>query len=327
MSDSATHWQTRLDQLGGKRDADGIVRHFSGRADDDPQSTLIIGDQYAVIHVAGSDATAFLQGQLTTDMQHLADGHWRLAMHLDLKGRGQFSYLLLPANDGVLMLTERSRASDAIQALKKYALVSKVSITMQADQVVLMLSEPPADATLSGISLPALGHCHQGPHGILARLDPAHLLLVTNSQAASRLLDHYSVAELGGADHWQCQEMRLGLAHILPGGEGLWLPQMLNYDQHQGVSFNKGCYLGQEVVARMHFKGKLKQRLRHLYWQAELSASPGSILRDGSGQAVGELVCAVRLATGTEAQAVLKLDYSGELHLNRQPLDWHYLDL
>lgn len=326
MSDSSEQWRSRLDQLGAVRDAQGVIRSFTHSACDPCESALIIGDQYAVILVDGDDATTFLQGQLTADLDDLANGHWRLAMQLDLKGRGQFSYLLLPAGDSIVMLTERNRAESAIQALKKYALFSKVHIRRQPDQVALMLVKPAADITLNDLTVPAIGHCQNGPLGVLARLDTNPVLLIANIDAASQLLQHYSHTALGAADHWQQQEMSLGLAHILPGGEGHWLPQMLNYDQHRGVSFNKGCYLGQEVVARMHFKGKLKQRLQLLCWQAGLTAPPGTLLRDADGQAVGELVNALALTDRTEAQVVIKLDYDGELYLDSEALQWRYLD-
>jgi folate-binding Fe-S cluster repair protein YgfZ len=107
----------------------------------------------------------------------------------------------------------------------------------------------------------------------------------------------------------------------------LWLPQALNYDLLHGVNFKKGCYLGQEVVARMHFKGKMKQRMQHLSWQAGVVADAGTVLRDDKDSAVGELVYAVSDGQRTEALVVLRLDHDGALILNGQTLDWRKADL
>ncbi|MEE4250868.1 MAG: folate-binding protein [Alcanivoracaceae bacterium] len=317
-------WQQLLDDLGAQRNAEGAVSHFSNT----PDASLVIGDHLAVISVRGPETEKFLQGQLTCDLHQVFAGQWRLAMHLDLKGRGQYSYLVLPATDGVDLLTSRQRVDAALAALKKYALFSKVALTRQPGQVPLLLREPTADNALHGVPVPAeVGHCSHGNNSALARVSVDTLLLLTTEDGARHLLNHYTVAELGGVDAWLRHEIDAGIGHILPGGEGLWLPQALNYDLLDGVNFRKGCYLGQEVVARMHFKGKMKQRMQHLRWQSGISGSAGGALRDAQGQAAGELVSAVSSAHHTDALVVLRLDHQGSLSLNDQPLDWEAIEL
>ncbi len=317
-------WQQFLDGLGAQRNQQGEVQRFAGSH----APGLIIGDHLAVISVRGAETEKFLQGQLTCDLREALAGQWRLAMHLDLKGRGQHSYLVIAADDGVDLLTCRSRANDALSALKKYAMFSKVTLTLAEQRVAILLREPAADDALSGIPVPSdIGQTRQGPHSTLARLDVNTLLLLTSEDGARHLLNHYSVAELGGMDDWLLHEIRSGIGHIRPGGEALWLPQALNYDLLHGVNFKKGCYLGQEVVARMHFKGKMKQRMQHLCWQADVAAKAGSVLRDDNDNAVGELVCAVSNDRQTEALVVLRLDHDGALTLNGQTLDWRKTEL
>jgi tRNA-modifying protein YgfZ len=312
-------WSQLLDSLGASRNALGEVSHFAGGS----QPLLIIGDHLTIIRVRGPETEKFLQGQLTCDVKTVADGRWRLAMHLDLKGRGQHSYVALPAADGIDLLTCRASADDALAALKKYAMFSKVTLSRDDDRRALMLHQPPADEALSGISLPTqIGDAALGPHSTLARLDVTTLLLVTGIQGARQLLNHYTVAELGGSDDWLRHEIRTGIGHIRPGGAGLWLPQALNYDVLDGVNFRKGCYLGQEIVARMHFKGRMKQRMQRLRWQGVQVAPAGSLLRDTDGQAVGELVVAVSDGENTDALVVLRLDHQGPLILNEETLHW-----
>jgi len=317
-------WQQLLDSLGAQRNGQGEVQRFTGSV----SPALIIGDHLAVISVRGPETEKFLQGQLTCDLRDVLAGQWRLAMHLDLKGRGQHSYLVLPADGGVDLLTGHARVNDALAALKKYALFSKVTLTLAEQRVALLLREPAADDALSGIPVPTdIGQTRLGPHSTLARLDINSLLLLTSEDGARHLLNHYSVAELGGMDDWLLHEIHAGIGHIRPGGEALWLPQALNYDLLHGVNFKKGCYLGQEVVARMHFKGKMKQRMQHLCWQAGVTAEAGSVLRDDKDSAVGELVCAISDGQQTEALVVLRLDHDGALILNGQALDWQKAEL
>ncbi|MEE4251102.1 MAG: folate-binding protein [Alcanivoracaceae bacterium] len=315
-------WQQFLDDLGAQRNSNGEVSHFSAGS----AASLIVGDHLAVISVRGPETEKFLQGQLTCELREVNAGQWHLAMHLDLKGRGQHSYMVLPATDGVDLLTSQRRVDDALAALKKYAMFSKVTLSVQP-QIPLLLDQATAKDVLQGIPLPAVGHCSQGNSSTLARISVHTLLLLTPEDGARNLLNHYTVAELGGVDDWLRSEIDAGIGHILPGGEGLWLPQALNYDLLDGVNFKKGCYLGQEVVARMHFKGKMKQRMQHLRWQAGVTAAAGSVLRGAEGQSVGELVSAVSGSQYTDALVVLRLDHQNALLLNDQALDWQAIDL
>src|SRR3546814_908040 len=129
---------------------------------------------------------------------------------------------------------------------------------------------------------------------VLARLPKMELCLqVTPTDHAEP-----TVAE-ESAPTFALAEMIAGVAQILPDTAGLWLPQELGYDALGAVSYNKGCYLGQEIVARLHFKGEVKQRLYRLALTAagaqELPA-PASALQNTDGKSLGQLVQAVEAA-------------------------------
>jgi hypothetical protein len=321
-------WQQFIDDLGAQRNANQEVSHFTNNE----AASLIIGDHLAVINVQGPDSEKFLQGQLTCDLREVSAGQWRLAMHLDLKGRGQHSYVVLPQGSGFSLLTCRQRADEALAALKKYAMFSKATLTLEAEQVAMLLSGPIntealAAADISATAPSEAGQCQQGTGYCLARVSQQTVLLLSEQAVARKLLQHYPLAELGGSTHWLRHDIEAGIGHVFPGGQGLWLPQALNYDLLQGVHFNKGCYLGQEVVARMHFKGKMKQRMQHLRWQAGVDAEAGAQLRNDKGGIAGELVCAIASATHTEALVVLRLDHEGPLSINEQSLEWHNIAL
>lgn len=272
--------------------------------DTHPDSPLIAGRHLAVIRANGPDAEKFLQGQLTADLAQAKDGIIP-AMHLDTKGRGLFSYLVQYQDEQQLnLLTPAGRATDALQYLKKYAVFSKVTLTLEEDCWPLLA---PASLALANSQRYLLGDLS--------------LTLCTESTLRN-LAEQHSIADYA---QWIAQDSQLGFSHIWPETQGRFLPQELNYDLIQGISFKKGCYLGQEVVARMHFKGQLKQRLARLAMQSESPLQPGLILRNEQQQAVAEIAQVVANQAGWQVLAVLKHQHQGPLFLEQQTLAWEKL--
>jgi len=315
------HWQQFLDQSGAIRDSTGTLQHFR----DGSGAGIAIGDHLAIIRVRGDEAQKFLQGQLSADVAPVLQGHTRLAMHLSLKGRAMASYRLLPAPGGIDLVTPRSRVEDNLAALKKYAAFSKVTLELDSDRVPLLFSGDDGARRLRGYDIPVPtqpGDAQCAAHTAIARLENGErYLLLLDIDHAIRMLEQVPLAELGGARSWRRSDILAGEAQIEAGGEDLWLPQALNYDLLGGVSFKKGCYLGQEIVARMHFKGALKQRLQRRDWPGENAPVSGTPVRDEHGKAVGEIVTAITQAGQVSALLVLRLDHEGDLYLDGQPLD------
>lgn len=320
-----TPWQTFLDQLGAVRKGD-VVEHFHGGNN----ASVLVGDHLSIIQVRGDDTEKFLQGQLTCDFKHILAGETRLAMHLSLKGRGMSSFRVLPAPGGMDLVTPRSHLDDALKALKKYAMFSKVTLELDAQRVPLLFLGDAGYDLLHGYDIPV----PQQPkaalfaeHTSIARLENGqrYLLLIDHAHA-QKMLQQIPVAELGAAQQWQLNNIAAGEGHLENGGQDLWLPQILNYDVLDGVNFKKGCYLGQEIVARMHFKGQLKQRMHRLNWPRE-DVAVGDTLRNEDGKAVGEVVAAVSVSDFTEALVVLRLDHQGPLFFNDKALQHKIVSL
>lgn len=313
-------WQRFLDDQGAVRDDAGVVRHFHGGGE-----RILVGDHLSILRVRGTETEKFLQGQLTCDMKQVFAGHTRLAMHLGLKGRGMSSFRVLPAEDGVDLVTPRSRVDDTLAALKKYALFSKVTLEQDNERVALLFVGDAGAQLLHAYGIPVPGKPGEAlfaPHTAVARLESgARYLLLMEHGRARKMLEQNTVNELGAADQWRRQDILAGEGHIEAGGEDLWLPQVLNYDVLDGVNFRKGCYLGQEIVARMHFKGQLKQRMQRRDWHGSEAPTTGTVLRNASGQAVGEVVTAVCHAGRVSALLVLRLDHSGDLLIDGHSLD------
>lgn len=251
-------------------------------------------DHLAVITAIGEQAQDFLQGQLTCDLRDLAPGQSRLAMHLSLKGRAMVSLRVSRRDDGFDLVTPATKADDVLNGLKKYALFSKVVLAKDEQRQVIGLTAEPDDEAI------ALG----GPG------EPRWFRLSTDTAPSAA----------GTAADWLALDIAAGEAHLYPGGEDLWLPQALNYDLLGGVHFNKGCYLGQEVVARMHFKGQMKQRLRRWQWAGTDAPAVGTVLRNADGKSLGEVVQAVASDGQVQALAVIRLDHAGDLYLDNQAL-------
>lgn len=308
-------WQTFLDQTGAVRDTDGTVLHFGRPPGHVPQPQLIVCDHLRVITLRGADAAAFLQGQVTADVRDVSEQQYsRLAMHLSLKGRALVSMRLVPAADGFDLLVPGSMAGALLKLLGKYIVFSKATLALDETRVVLSLvGGDPAPAVPGDLSP---GKAAATADGTAVRLDGQRSLLVVPVDTA--IANWRALSEgrdIGGAEHARLNDILAGEGQVLPGAEDLFLPQALNYDVLHGVSFRKGCYTGQEVVARMHFKGQMKQRLQHVSWPGDTPLPAGTVLRDADGKALGELVDSVTASGQVHALAVLRLAHDGDLYL------------
>jgi folate-binding protein YgfZ len=326
-------WQAFLDQLGAQRSAplseteQGVVERFHG----DEPTRIIVGDQLAIIRVRGEESEKFLQGQLTCDMKAVMAGHTRLAMHLSLKGRGMTSLRVMPAHGGVDLITPREQVHDCLAALQKYALFSKTTLSLDDNRVALLFTSTQshrlqAEEQLNAYHIPVPaqpGDALFAEHTGVCRLENSQrYLLLLDHAHAQKMLEQVPVSDIGAAQHWRLSDILAGEGHVQAASRDLWLPQVLNYDVLDGVNFKKGCYLGQEIVARMHFKGKLKQRMQHWSWPTNRNAglAPGTALRDQNDKAVGEVVSCALDGTSCHVLVVLRLDHSGDLYHEGKPL-------
>ncbi len=226
-----------------------------------------------VLAIDGPDAATFLQGQATCDTRALSDTHGALGALCNLQGRMIVSFYMLPAADGLRLVMPRDRVDAVLAHLKKYAVFSKV--TLRDDTPAYTVSseggdgEPFALQTRDG----ALRMFLRGGRALGLR------------PAASTLPD--------GSATWRAASIAAGELLVDTANADQYLPQALNYDVIDGVSFRKGCYTGQEVVARMHFKGKMKERLYVCQAAGAVAPEAGSPVTDADGRTVGTVVDAV----------------------------------
>ncbi len=257
-------------------------------------------DQYGLLHAAGGDARAFLHAQLTNDVEHLGPGQARYAGWCSAKGRLLATFLVVPCSGGFLLQLSRDLAPVVAKRLSMFVLRSKVKLA-DASAAWLQYGLWGADA---GARLDALGikppagrlAVSESQGAIAVRIDGERFLLLASPEMQGRIEAN------AAADAWALAEVRAGLPLIVQTTQDQFVPQMVNLELAGGVDFKKGCYPGQEVVARAQYRGAVKRRM---YRVRGAALQPGQDLYsdDAPGQASGTVVN----AAGDESLAVLQI--------------------
>jgi folate-binding protein YgfZ len=268
------------------------------------QSTTFEGivtlSHLGVIRVQGADAGSFLQGQLTNDIALLRDDEARLAAYLSAKGRMQASFVAIrTAVDEVLLVTHRDLVAPTVKRLSMFVLRAKARLTDAT-------AEHAVHGAAGGAAVRLMGDAAAIPW---RRKDVAggHAVALHPAAGASRALWiapwDAAVPEGEALDPglWSWGEVRSGVATLSAPVVDAFVPQMLNYESVGGVSFKKGCYPGQEVVARSQFRGTLKRRgyLVHAEHAPEGLAAGDEVFHDADAeQPTGTVVQAARAPGG-----------------------------
>jgi folate-binding protein YgfZ len=274
-----------------------------------------------VLAVRGADAGKFLQGQLTCNLDYLSETRASLGARCTQKGRMQSSFRILLQGDGVLMAMATELLEPQLADLKKYAVFSKSKLSDESAAWVRFGVEH-GDAALKslGLELPTETDSvarHDGLIAIRVSPDRAELWLAADQADVIKGRLSALLAE-GDLNQWLLGQIRAGIGQVMPTTRELFIPQMLNLQAVGGVSFKKGCYTGQEIVARMQYLGKLKRRLYRLSLEAGEVPEPGTPLFSPThGSAIGEVVIAARAGQNIELLAVLQAEAAegGNVHL------------
>lgn len=243
-----------------------------------------------LLRIAGADAIPFLQGQITNDARRLAAGHGLLAALANPQGRVLAVMQLLPAADGVLAILPRELLEPTADRLRKFVLRAKVRIEIVGEALAVAGANSPAPLTAAGLEVPAApdGYRETSLIGIGRVLgDPQRFWVVAPpAQLAAHGLAG-DPADAARREHaWRLADVRAGLAQIGAASREAFIPQMLNLDLVGAISFQKGCYTGQEIVARTQHLGRIKRRLLRV--RTRIGAAPGASVRLPDGR-VGRL--------------------------------------
>lgn len=271
-----------------------------------------------VLAVRGPDACKFLQGQLTCNLNYLDAQHSSLGARCTPKGRMQSSFRILPEGDGYLLAMDIELIQTQRADLAKYAAFSKSKLYDETTNWVRFgLSEGDGALVGLGLDLPQTADQMVSAHGLIAvRLadgraelwSPAAQAETTQLRLAAQLVE-------APIERWLLRQIRAGIGQVVAATRELFIPQMINLQALGGVSFKKGCYTGQEIVARMQYLGKLKRRLYRLAadsLDAETPAAGLDLYSPVHGSSVGEVVLATRAEGDLELLAVLQEDAAAD---------------
>ena len=259
--------------------------------------------EQAVVLATGRDARSFLQGQLSNDILGLERHPGMLAACCNRQGRVLATLRLAAEGEGVLLVLHRKLAHTLVSQLSAFVLRADVRFEDRSRQVqVAGLIDADPDARWSQQAAAAAG---------LAMLvaSPRRILLAGARAALDAAL---AAIPRTAAEDWDRVCIADGEPSVMPETAALWLPQMLNLDLIGGVSFAKGCYVGQEIVARAQHLGRLKRRTLRYVGPPGVDLQPAQALFSGESLAA-QVVTAARDEGSTQCLAVAELRYCSDL--------------
>ena len=291
-----------------------LASHFAEASDSSDFATgLSLLEHQGLISVTGGDADKFLQGQITCDLRELDQTHSSLGARCNPKGRMQSSFRIWRTTDGMLLSLARELVAPQLADLGKYAaLYRQCQLADESDAWAgfgLWGEQAEQALTAAGFQPPAEDNSVSRADDSVGLPGAAYAIWTPIAEAAALLQTLSAHASPVSANQWQLRQIQSGIGQVTGPTLEAFIPQMLNLQHLGGVSFRKGCYTGQEIVARMQYLGKLKRRMYRLLMAGDAPPKPGTEVFDrDSGKAVGDVVIAARGHKAVELLAVLQKD-------------------
>jgi folate-binding protein YgfZ len=326
-------WKNYLLSNGATQDDNGLF-HFNPDASDNQKagSKDIICDlsHFSTLVVAGDDAATFLQGQLTNDVTQTNEDNSQLSAFCNNKGRMMANFRLFKHQQNYFLSLKNNLLDLSIKHLQKYILRSQVGIQDVSEQLIhLGISGDNATALLApyieNIKQDIDSISHNDSYIVIRVADagtrPRYEIFCAFEHAKNLWQQLSEQAEVVNSSSWDFLNIQAGLPFIDETSSEEFVPQMANMELINGVSFTKGCFTGQEIVARMHYLGKLKKRCYKIHIETETRPGSGDKLfaEDAkAGQNTGAIIQAEKNPeSGYDALAVLQIaDTDSRLFLN-----------
>jgi tRNA-modifying protein YgfZ len=277
--------------------------------------------QLGVIMVTGPAAREYLQGQVTADLARLNIDHIQLACCNSAQGRVQAVFWMLERSDGIALLLPASIVESTVARLRKYVLRAKVKIEPATHLQVgyaaraALVTDLAAELAEKGTGLFPHGSADNSVRRATREIGLSPFLhrevggisyFNMPGQADMTLLGAFDASANVEHEHaWKLAQARAGLPQVYPETHEAFVAQMLNIDLLGGINFEKGCYTGQEIIARAHFRGTVKRRM-FLFRLDGAPPAPGTRILAGE-QHAGDVVDAVATNGGCELLAVISL--------------------
>ncbi len=266
-------------------------------------------NDFCLIQIEGPDRYDFLQGQLTQDLAVLRERKTALTGWATAKGRLLLAGQLFDWRDAVLIMVPASTAGQLSARLEMFTLRASVNIVV-TDLCIAGLSNHEVDVPvqIGGLVLDSSAAvCAANDDLLVSQVaaDPSRLLVIGAHQAVEAALEHAAGARSSAA-HWNLANIRHGIPVILPETTEMFVPQMTNLDLLDGISFTKGCYVGQEIVARTANLGRIKRRMFRYRCEPVAELTAGAPIHSPEGPA-GVVVTAAGTNDSLEFLAVTQL--------------------
>ncbi|YCO04125.1 tRNA-modifying protein YgfZ [Vibrio sp. VNB-15] len=223
-----------------------------------PELSISLLDNLGMITMVGDDKKSYLHGQVTCDVVSLEKDQSMLGAHCDAKGKVWSVFRLFHHNDGYAMVQPKSAIEVELKEIKKYAVFSKVTIEESSD-VVLGVTGENADAFISMLNTDS-GDVRAIESGTAVKVASNRWLLALTAEAAQSLITD-SQATLTTHELWTRFDIEAALPYVAADAQNEHIPQALNVQVLGGISFTKGCYTGQETVARAKYRGTNKRAM------------------------------------------------------------------
>ena len=296
-----TQWHTFLAQQSARIDGDHVVDFGDAAAELQAAANAdVLCDlsHLALLEIQGADAVTFLQGQVTNDVKLLDGTTSHYAGYCNPKGRMLAMFFAFAHLDHLHLQFPKTLAEPIMKRLKMYVMRSKVTIQDVSDSIIRFgIAGPGSEAALAKV----FSKVPQQPHelvtldnGVVIRLPgpvPRFQIYSNDEHAAAIWQALAQSHKPAGKAVWDWLEIQAGIPDVLPGTQEEFVPQMLNLDALGGINFKKGCYTGQEIVARTHYLGKVKRRTQIAHIAASEQPLAGEdILVAGSSEIAGKIV-------------------------------------
>ena len=288
-----THWQTFLS-------SQNLLNHPPLNA---KKPSLSFLSHLGFLKVSGDDAETFLQGQLTNDVTLLNENNSQLAAICTPKGRILAIFRLFKQHNDFYLQLPLERLPIILKRLKMFVLMSQVEIIdCSESHIAIGLSDISDDLNL--IIPSQADQVIQQDHLTLIRVagEPSRMQIITDIQSGmNQCTDWADKVNMTDEHYWRWLEIKAGLPQVFNATAEAFVPQMMNLDKVNGLSFTKGCYTGQEVVSRMHYLGKAKRQMYQAHINDLLEIAIGTPLYSSesqSAQGAGKVVDAQQSPAG-----------------------------
>lgn len=280
----STNWQQFLATQPGITDAPLL-----------PECALCDLSGLGLIRASGEDVIGFLQGQFTNDISKVDTEHSQLSSYCSPKGRMMALFRVFQRGDDVFLMLPRERLEPILKRLRMFVLRSKVILDDVSDELAIagiagacastLVPTAPTEQDASATNGDLTVIRAAGDRVRFAVIGTLPAMQTWWQQAAAQ-------ATVANADTWPLLDIRAGIPKVLDATAEAFVPQMANLQLVNGVSFTKGCYTGQEVVARMQYLGTLKRRMYRVRIEGDCPAAGTELFSpsSASGQGAGKVV-------------------------------------